>query len=206
MELSTPREIKSKKTKQKILDAAIELLKSNDISHLTVKNICKLAGISNGTFFHYFDSKESLIAFYMHACYDEYSFDNQMSLHKDNFIDIIVEIHLHNIRYTKQIGVQYVRSYYNIKNSLLLNRDNMSGESYSMLILQQVVHAQNLGYVKTDESAEEIGANICMVAKGVIFEWGLCGDSFDVEFYIEKMLRIYLNTVITPLYIEKFGK
>ena len=49
-ELSSPREVKSKETVERIVSAATSIIDGGDLSKLTVKNVCKLAGVSNGVF------------------------------------------------------------------------------------------------------------------------------------------------------------
>ena len=204
MMLHSARDKKSFETRHKILLAADQLINTYGVSALTVKNICDLAEVSNGTFFHYFDTKETLIADYMHYSYDKYTESNPFIDDETDYLKNIIQIHLHNIDYTKTIGVEFVRYYYNINNPNLLNRGNMQRERYSRFILEQVQKSQKEKYIKDTLSAEEIGADICMVAKGVIFEWGLCGDSFDISHSISKMLKSYLRSVATARYLKLF--
>lgn len=49
-----------KPAKEKLLEAAFQLIRSKGYSSTTVEEICELAGVTKGTFFHYFDKKESL--------------------------------------------------------------------------------------------------------------------------------------------------
>lgn len=201
---TTPRDEKSAETRLNILLAAGDLINQYGVSSLTIKNICSAANVSNGTFFHYFDTKETLIAAYMHYSYDKYTETNPFVANEHDFVKNIIDIHCHNIDYTKIIGVEFVRYYYNINNPNLLNRGSMQRESYSRFILDQVQKCQEYKYIKASPGAEEIGADICMVAKGVIFEWGLCGDSFNISHYIKKMLKIYLNSIVTKVYTKSF--
>jgi TetR/AcrR family transcriptional repressor of nem operon len=46
--------------KQKILDAARSLIEARGYSALGVAEICKAAGVPKGSFYHFFESKESL--------------------------------------------------------------------------------------------------------------------------------------------------
>lgn len=51
---------RKKGTRDKIVDAAIELFKTNAYDQVTVKDICTLAGVTRNSFYYYFDSKESV--------------------------------------------------------------------------------------------------------------------------------------------------
>lgn len=204
MEFETAREKHSAEVVDRILSTTDEFISKYGIDSLTVKNLCALAGISNGTFFHYFDSKDALIAAYMQYAYDVYTQSNPFPMDSDDYMENIINRHLHNIMYSKGLGVEFIKCYYNINNADLKNRGNMTGDPYCRYILSQVESAMRAGYISPALSAETVAADICMVAKGVIFEWGLCGDSFDVEKYIVDMLRLFLRSVATPLYLDSF--
>lgn len=48
-------------TKQKLLDSAMKLMTSKGFKATTVDEICAEAGLTKGSFFHYFDGKEDLV-------------------------------------------------------------------------------------------------------------------------------------------------
>src|SRR5258708_29279246 len=47
-------------TKQKLLDAAQELMLAKGYTATSVDEVCEAAGLTKGSFFHYFESKEHL--------------------------------------------------------------------------------------------------------------------------------------------------
>lgn len=49
-----------KSSKVKLLDAAVECIRTKGYSATTVDDICEAAGVTKGAFFHHFDSKEEL--------------------------------------------------------------------------------------------------------------------------------------------------
>jgi TetR/AcrR family transcriptional repressor of nem operon len=46
--------------KSKLLDAAVEVIRARGYSAATVDDVCGLAGVTKGGFFHHFESKEAL--------------------------------------------------------------------------------------------------------------------------------------------------
>lgn len=50
----------TKSAKDKLLEAAFGLIRSKGYSATTVDDLCKSAGVTKGTFFHYFETKEAL--------------------------------------------------------------------------------------------------------------------------------------------------
>jgi len=55
------RRDQSRKTEQAILKAAMDLMRKQDFDHVSVRDICKAAGITTGAFYHHFPSKEALL-------------------------------------------------------------------------------------------------------------------------------------------------
>lgn len=197
--LSSPREVKSKETVERIVSAATSIIESGDLSKLTVKNVCKLAGVSNGVFFHFFKSKNDLIIQYMHDGYEKYIAENPFDPTGTDIIDRIIYFYIHNVKYCQNIGVEFIHYYYTTENKALAGRDIknlVTGPCYDNVIAL-VRQGQETGYFKNDCSAFEITADLGMLVKGVIFEWALCEGNFDVERYIDKMCRIYLNSIRT---------
>lgn len=52
---------KGKRSKQKIIDAALTIFNEKGYQSTTIQDICKIANIAVGTFYHHFISKEALL-------------------------------------------------------------------------------------------------------------------------------------------------
>lgn len=59
------REERAQATREKLLEAAIELVNQYGMKYLTVRNICDEAGVSTGSFYNLFDSKDDLVFYYL---------------------------------------------------------------------------------------------------------------------------------------------
>lgn len=51
---------KSQETREKIFQAAKKILQKKGYEELSIKNICEEAGVSNGSFYHHFKTKDDL--------------------------------------------------------------------------------------------------------------------------------------------------
>ena len=56
---------KSMETKAKIFKAAKRILQRSGYETLSIKNICEEAGVSNGSFYHHFKTKDDLLSYYI---------------------------------------------------------------------------------------------------------------------------------------------
>lgn len=50
----------TKSAREKLLEAAFQLIRTKGYTSTTVDDLCELAGVTKGTFFHYFETKETL--------------------------------------------------------------------------------------------------------------------------------------------------
>lgn len=66
----TKRKEQARETREKIYQSALELINEKGFSNVSIKEITDRAGISSGSFYSYFDSKEDLI-FYTFSESDE---------------------------------------------------------------------------------------------------------------------------------------
>ena len=64
VELSRQQQ-KSRETKEKIFQAAKRILQKKGYEELSIKNICEEAGVSNGSFYHHFRTKDDLLSYYI---------------------------------------------------------------------------------------------------------------------------------------------
>ncbi len=62
MDYSERRKAQSRQTEQRILQAALELMREQGYENVSVRDICGKAGITTGAFYHHFPSKEALIS------------------------------------------------------------------------------------------------------------------------------------------------
>ncbi len=58
--LRTKSQLPPPESKVKLLDAARDLIRAKGFNATTVDDICKAAGVTKGSFFHHFESKEDL--------------------------------------------------------------------------------------------------------------------------------------------------
>ena len=59
------QQLKSKETKGRIFRAAKTILQEKGYEALSIKNICEEAGVSNGSFYHHFKTKDDLLSYYI---------------------------------------------------------------------------------------------------------------------------------------------
>lgn len=202
--IKTARQIKSEATVNKIINVTEKMLKKYGMEALTVSNICKEADISNGTFFHYFKSKNYLLAYFLNDGFHNYlqtngkNFNTICSMSKD-FRESIINIYLEYINYCEYIGIDFISQYYIPQNSIL-NRYNENNDEYftdivSMYILEKLNEAYANGLIKAVCDIDEIEKDLCIIIKGIIFDWCLSQGKNNMKLKTKQLLSVYLDAV-----------
>lgn len=199
--LKTSRQIKSEATINKIINSTEKILKKYGMEALTVSNICKDVNISNGTFFHYFKSKTYLLAYFLNEGFRTYlqknnkNFSTICSASKD-FKESIITIYLEYINYCEFIGIDFISQYY-IPQNPSLNRynENNDDDIVSMYILEELNIAYANKLIKTNCDIDEIEKDLCIIIKGIIFDWCLSQGKNNMKIKTKQLLSMYLNAI-----------
>ncbi len=190
------QEQKSKETKEKIFEAAKRILQKNGYENLSIKNICEEAGVSNGSFYHHFKTKDDLLSYYIE---DQPSINPEllaMPKNKDEAKTAIVEVYLNYVKYCRELGVEFIAGYYNPRNQAL-NPIIRTERPYPIVTVQQYLEkAVSAKVITLNLSIAEITTDIRMIVIGNAFEWAMTNGEADFEENIKRSISHYLDGVL----------
>lgn len=199
MELTTPKQIQTQETKQRIYKAASNILKKNGFAYLTVSNICRAANVSNGTFFYHFKTKDDLFVHYTYEQFAEFREKNNFdSVVKDMPFDRrIITFYNYWVDYMEEIGLPFFSNYYNTKNYSLdvriwNRREPVSIWNYPGECLKQ---AYSEGLLKDGISVSHCAEVFGTLMKGIAFDWCLSNGAFDMHEMIDEIMQPYLKSI-----------
>ena len=187
------QQLKSKETKDKIFRAAKHILQKKGYDQLSIKNICEEAGVSNGSFYHHFKTKDDLLSYYI---------EEQPRINPD-LLDLpenaeeakqtIIYVYLNYVHYCQELGVEFMSNYYTPKNQSL-NPLIRTERPYPIITvsnyLQKVIDAN---IIHPSLALEDITTDIRMIVIGNVFEWCLKSGDTDFEGNMKRSLETYLN-------------
>ena len=187
------QQLKSKETKAKIFRAAKHILQKQGYEQLSIKNICEEAGVSNGSFYHHFKTKDDLLSYYI---------EEQPSINPD-LLDMpqnaaeakaaIIQVYLSYVHYCQELGVEFMSNYYTPKNQSL-NPLIRTERPYPIVTVHNYLQkAIDADIIKPDLDLEDITTDIRMIVIGNVFEWCLKSGEADFEGNMRRTLRIYLD-------------
>lgn len=191
----TRQQQKSKETKEKIFQAAKRILQRNGYENLSIKNICEEAGVSNGSFYHHFKTKDDLLSYYIE---DQPSIDPDLLEMPQNAMDArntIVEVYLNYVKYCRELGVEFIAGYYTPRNQAL-NPIIRTQRPYPIVTVQNYLQkAVDAGAISLTTPIEDVVTDIRMIVIGNVFEWALRNGDADFEGNMKRTLTSYLNGV-----------
>lgn len=195
VELSRQQQ-KSKETKERIFRAAKRILQKKGYEELSIKNICEEAGVSNGSFYHHFKTKDDLLSYYI---------EDQPNINPD-LLDLpknadeakiaIIHVYLNYVEYCRELGVEFMSGYYDTKNQAL-NPAIRTERPYPIVTVQTYVEkAIREGIIRINVPIEDFTTDIRMIVIGNVFEWCLRNGDADFEGNMRRSLGKYLDSTI----------
>ncbi len=181
--------------KKKLMNAAIQIIEKDGIDKITVRNVCKEAGVATGLFYYYFQNKdELLLAFIMDNSFDECELTtplNDISGRITELFSVLINQYL-------SFGKSFMCSFFTPTNKKLAEYMNSNETHFipgSLLARceKELLSAQSAGYFSEDVNAHSLTGELCILSKGIFFEYCLSDDTFDIYGQFQKMIDIYLK-------------
>ena len=186
---------KSKETKERIFQAAKRSLQKSGYEELSIKNICEEAGVSNGSFYHHFKTKDDLLSYYIE---DQPSIDPdrlELPKNKEDAKETIIHVYLNYVKYCKELGVEFMAGYYTPHNQAL-NPTIRTERPYPIVTVQHYLErALGANAIQLNLKIEEITTDIRMTVIGNVFEWAMRNGDADFEGNMRRSLSHYLDSI-----------
>jgi AcrR family transcriptional regulator len=190
---STKRQEQARETKNRIYTSAIELMEQKGFDNITIADISEKARVSVGAFYHYFNSKNDILAEIFHRV-DEY-FSSQVvnSLGNVSIPEQIVEFFDHYAKFNLESGVETTQQLFSPKIKFFIKEGRPMLEMLRDLILT----GQKKNEIRGDIDAKELVRYLFVMARGVVFEWSLYDGNYDLEAKMHNYLENLVSTIKT---------
>ena len=182
-------------SKEKIIDTTVSIIKKKGADAVTVRDVCKEAGLSIGTFYHYFRDKDDLMMYFLR----ETSFDSfKLKTPVSDIAGRISELYMHLIHKYIDLGLDFMKSFYSTGNrSLSAYMGEVDGAFAPGTVMARCETEMNTaldnGYLKSGSDIHLICTDICTIVKGCVFEWCLSDGDMDIESTLHRILDLYLE-------------
>jgi len=190
------RQKQAKATHELIRKTAIKLFYKDGFDKVTVEQICRQAGLSKGSFYVYYPSKEHVIL-ELFAKQDEMMagyLSNDLSTIEDP-VEKMWLLGVKSLSYMKELGVEVVQVTYRGRLSFYKHSNTYRQENRAIykILGTLIKEAQQKGYMRKDLSAEEISLMMVHCFNGVSHDWCVANDSFDLIAEGQKVFELMLK-------------
>ena len=195
--LRPPQKVRSERTQKALYDAACTLMHDYGYDYLTVQNICKLAGVTTGAFYHHFHSKDDIHCLFLNKGYEAFIENRNVCLPEDPLARLTEPCVLY-AAHNESNGVEFVSNYYSTKNKSLntigLSPEDMYVSSNYRARYDSLMAAREAGQIPADTDCVSLNEDICSLTKGIIFDWCLSNGGFDLTSRIRRMVERFIST------------
>lgn len=190
MKENSKRRIQAEETRDRIYKSAIYLMKTKGYENFTVSEVCRDAGVSVGSFYSYFVSKNDILVEIFRKADDYFKDTVEEKLLKGNGLEEIILYFRYYGTYVSITGKDLQKQLFSPKSKMYAT----SGRYMIDLLRRVVLRGQEIGDVTTGMTTDEIVEFLLIAARGVSFDWCVKEGGYDViaqtEDYIRKLAVI----------------
>jgi AcrR family transcriptional regulator len=194
MSRPTFRQKKALQTKQRIIEAALDLFNRKGFDHVTVDEIVSVSNTSKGAFYVHFNSKYEILLEKFKEINEFYAnFTESLPTEKSYHEKILLLTKSQMIYLRDCLGIDLIRTVY--MSALIPNQPKFLSNTDRNLF--KIVHTfvnegQETGEFKKILSAKEITMLITRCMRGTLYDWALFGEEFDLVEEGQKFIRTIL--------------
>lgn len=181
------KDMKNQKLKEHIFQVALSLIHQIGYDNITIRMICKEAGISTGMFYQHFNSKEDILAFYYDKAKGDFEGVINQQLEGLPLPEQLVSFYVWVCSFTADLGVDFCRNFFSSKNKQMNTNlfHNQMIEMTNRCIEIACAHGFQLSEGRTPY---KVSKDLCVIVKGIIFDWSAHEGSYDMPEFSRGLL------------------
>jgi AcrR family transcriptional regulator len=185
------RKEQAEETRHRIYTSAIELMEENGFGNFTIEDISKRAGVSVGAFYHYFDSKNDILADIFYRADDYFSTKVVNSLNNKSIAEQIIEYFDHYAKFNVDCGVETTQQIFNPKIKFFIEE----GRPMLAMLEDLIRKGQEKNEIRGDTDAKELVRYLLCMARGIVFDWSLYDGNYDLEDKMHEYMEILVSNI-----------
>ncbi len=189
------RELESEKKKQLIIDTALAMFRQYGYENTTMSDISTATGISNGSIYHFFGSKEGIVTaaardLYEFIIEEDSDWDRKTADPAPVIYELLTRYSEYFVTFGRELSQHLGKSFYRTYNE----RNGDFIRTPSVLSLMHFIEAcQERGTISTRRSADEYAQIILTLLQSVLMRWT------RFEFDLMEKLSKYYEVILTDL-------
>lgn len=196
----TKRDIQSAAKRELIYTKAIELFRKYGYEKTTIADICRASGMSAGSLYHFFRTKEALILQLGESMLTTPILLAPTEENLESPMKPMLNFLKANAGQWEELGVEMTTQLYRIIGERYIEEDPEPGPTNVISTLTRFISAaQDAGTIEDNMSAQEISAYFITVSRGLIYEWCLSQGRYSL---IEKATA-FMPRIIKTFLVEE---
>ena len=184
---------KQMQRRSEIIETVIPLLEKTSFEDLSMADICQAAGISVGSFYHYFHAKSDILVGLL-ALIDEYMETEVFPLLKEqNEIENLKLFAHHWAVYVDEHGLERSK----LISSVIPSDEDLSGHKrVSLRRLEQIImDGQEKKQIRGDIPAEELTDLFFLAMRGVTVDWSRTDSRYSVVSKMDRYIGLFVQAL-----------
>jgi len=188
----TKRQEQAEETRRRLFQAAMDLLVKKGYDRVTVDDICARAGVSKGTFYHHFKSKDQAIVeeFLKIDCYYREVLPQLAEVRElEERMALFCRL---TLRYIREKGKNMIKVAYGSQIAPSRRASPVASRQRELYAIVEgmIREAQLRGEARGDLSSMELAETVIRCIRGLVYDWCLQDGRFDLEEAGEAMIRV----------------
>ena len=196
MEHLTNRQLQSINTKKRIEAAASACFARKGTAYTLISDIVQEAGVSAGTFYHYFKNKDELLISQYSNFDMEFIEQAQELLEYENELDGLMKFARFFSRCsfneeTRTVNIESLKA----RSSITLEELWPKNRPYFLVLCTIIAKGQHSGRLRRDMPPEEMAELVMMFTRGYNIDWAATDGAYDLETRMERHIPILLSSL-----------
>lgn len=188
-EKKNSRKIQAEATKNKIYKIAIKLMEQKGFNNMKIDDICSKAGVSVGSFYNYFKSKDDiLIEIYKRG--DVYFEETvRPNVSGKSAVENIIDYFDYYASYNEYTGVDTTKQLFASANKLYISK----GRVMQAVLIDIIIKGQESGEIIKDYAPEGITEYLFIAARGVCYDWVSHDGSYNLREGMQRYMKLLVG-------------
>lgn len=191
----TTRQEKADQTRQMIVESAISLFRQYDIEKVTIDDICMNCGVTKGSFYHNFTSKDHIVTIVINILLDKHIKEHFTLTESEPLLDQVTALLLCGLDFFKLIGKKMTRKSYECQVRSCIEV-RIQGRSFVEMLTALV--RRGLAEDGFQMSLDEDNTYMMFIAvyTGMLLKWSTQSDNLDATLNWERIIHAQLGLMI----------
>lgn len=182
-------------TKGKIVEAAWKLFNEQGYDHTTIEDIVETSGTSRGSFYHYFESKDSVIAAMSFVIDDEYKNIAERIPEEYTAYEALLFLNSEICRFMEnKLAIEPLSRLFASQLTTSGERIMSSRDRYYYRLVRKIIDdGITKGELSDEFTVNEIMNAYALLERGLIFDWILCSGEYNLMAYSQQLMPVMMR-------------